>query len=436
MFKLKRIFVISMIFILILGNLYLSSYAASIEITKDGLKNSLNNYADSDVNVNGYKFIIDDSIITITENLNEYKLKYDLTNKPTFSYEVEVKQGMSYDEFENKSNELTLPFICYSAIANINGIDFKDSELYYALNLLSVGLSELSNNNSNYIIVKDNKNNSDNINVEITSNSSKTIHESEFGDHVMEYVNSLYNEKTSYKDSEGINSYEWILEKKNITDTSCTLSSTISINTDADFSKIKSYMDSFSDSFMNKEITEQNTDLLIKLKVGQKCELKSSTKITGYSKTGSDCISFNDEKNLITATTIGKANGYIYFDDNTKKSFYVIVEDNSNNDNFENIEIKLDINTNNTKNEQEAININESTETANKETTNNASDIIEDKNLHTNTEQNNNDTEIDSTVINSIIPQTGTKEILLKLILPLILILLFCGIKNKKYKDL
>ena len=51
--------------------------------------------------------------------------------------------------------------------------------------------------------------------------NKKVIKQSEFGDHVMEYINASYKEKSTFNDVNGFNTYEWNIEKKDSTETSC-----------------------------------------------------------------------------------------------------------------------------------------------------------------------------------------------------------------------
>ena len=105
-----------------------------------------------------------------------------------------------------------------------------------------------SSDNS-YVIVDD-TNLSDEVTIDKSESDSKTIYVSEFGERVMEYVNDIYKDKQTITDAtNGIDSYEWIIEKKDVTETSCKLVSTLSVNTNADFSKIKGYANGISESF-------------------------------------------------------------------------------------------------------------------------------------------------------------------------------------------
>lgn len=244
MSKLKHIFIVFLISVFMIINIFSICYATSVAVTNENLKTAFEKFVSSDNNDKHYKISMENKVITITSDDGNYTLNYDLTNQPTFSYEVTVKQGMSYTEFQETTGNLSVPMLGYLAVANIQGVEYEDSVAYFAMNLLQSAFSGLSsaNANSSYMIV------SDGVTVESTGNQ-KVIKESEFGNYVMEYVNSIYGEKASYKDSEGFNTFEWTTERKDITNTSCKLVSTITVNLDSDFSQMKGFAKSMADSF-------------------------------------------------------------------------------------------------------------------------------------------------------------------------------------------
>ena len=230
--------------------------------------------------------------------------------------------------------------------------------------------------------------------------NAKIIYASEFGDRVMDYVNEIYKDKQTMTDSTGINSYVYTTEKKETTENSCKLVTTLSINLDADFSKINEYSNQLSAEVLNKDITEENADYVIRLKVGQKCNIKSEKKIVGYETYGSNCIEFNEEKNVMTAVGTGIANGYLYVGDNTnKKSFYVIVEENASNQILEPVNITI-----------------------------------------SNTSNNNNpnaNKNVKTTVPKTTLPKAGNSKILFALLfIAAIVLAIILGAKNRKFKDI
>ena len=245
--SIKIVMVILLIMILCLCNV---SNAAKVKVTKEKLKKSfkgLKNLSSdtSDVNIDkNFDIEVTDDIITVFSEGEKCEIKYSLKNKPTFVVEALIKDGMSYEEFQNETSKLSMPMLAYVAICNIQGIEYEDSMLYITMNLLGSAFSGGMGTTSEYVLYDDT--NSD-VAVDIVGDK-KVIKASEFDKYVMEYVNAAYNDST-VKDSEGVNSFEWITKKENVTDKSCKLVSKMSIDLDADFSKLMNYEDEFKDSF-------------------------------------------------------------------------------------------------------------------------------------------------------------------------------------------
>lgn len=388
-------------------------YATSVPVTDEKLNNSLQKFVSSDSNYENYKISVANKIITITSSDGNYTLNYDLTNNPTFSYEVDIKQGMSYADFKEQTDNLMLPMIGYIAVANIQGVEIEDASTYFFMSYLSNALNGSWSTENSYVIVDD-TNMSDGVTIDKDESDSKTIYASEFGERVMEYVNATYKDKQTIKDSsDGINSYELTTERKDVAETSCKLVSSLSVNLDADFSKLNDYSNQVTESFLNKDITEENADYLIKLKVGQKCNIESNEKIVGYSLSGSSCVEFNvnEDKTVITATSVGKTNGYLYIGDgNTKKSIYIIVEENTSNQTLAPITIKINTTPTTPSNTD-----NPKTDTSDTEKSTITSD--------------------DTTIQKTTLPKTGTSETIL-VIGALSICIILAIVFGIKYKDI
>lgn len=281
--KIKRITIL-IANILLLSSLFINCYATAVAVTKENLNTSLQKLVTSDTNENNYKIAVSDNIITITADGKNYTLNYDLTEKPTFSLEIPIEQGMSYTDFKEQTDNLILPMVGYIAVANIQGVEFEDVSAYFLMSYLGNALNDSWSSENSYVIFDD-TNMSDGVTIDRDESDSKTIYASEFGERVMEYVNATYKDKQTFNDSsEGINSYELTCERKDVTDTSCKLVSSLSVNLDADFSKLNGFSDKMGESLLNKDITKENADYAITLKVGQKCKIETTKKllVTNY----------------------------------------------------------------------------------------------------------------------------------------------------------
>ena len=241
---------------------------AKVEVTKDKLQEAFNNLKNMSSDNNqidsniisvdeSFEVEVTDDIINISSGEEKMEIKYTLTDKPSFTTEALVKNGMSYEEFEQEYNKVMYPLLGYMAVANIQGTKYEDALMYTFMNLLGTALSE-GINSSEYIVYDDKEGNS----IPQVSGNQKLIKQSEFDKYVMEYVNSIFKENESINDSEGINSYTWNVKQEEVTDSSCKIISTLSIDIDADFSKIEKLVDDLEDSFnstTNNEIIAGTT---------------------------------------------------------------------------------------------------------------------------------------------------------------------------------
>lgn len=385
-------------------------YATVVAVTDENLEDSLQKFVLSKANKDNYNITVSNNVITVTVDNESYILNYDLTDKPTFLMEVPIQKGMSYEDFEKKKDNLILPMLGYIAVANVQGVEVEAASTYFLLSYLKSALNGSVLTENQYIIVDDLNFSSEGGTIEKTDNP-KTIYTSEFGDRVIEFVNNMYKEKQTISDSTGINSYVLTIEKLDMTDTSCKLVSKLSVNLDSDFSKITELP---SDSSINSDITKENADLVVTLKVGQKCKIESIEKITGYEFYGYDCIELNDDKTEITATSVGTKNGYLYIGEE-KISIYVTVEENPENANLETITLKID-------------------SVPEVKPPNNSEEEKQDEKPEIKEEKDNNESAKDNTVSSSKLPQAGIDNSKVMIIITFIVIIIVLGIKLRKFE--
>ena len=69
----------------------------------------------------------------------------------------------------------------------------------------------------------------------------------------------------------------------------------------------------------------------------------SFEKIIGYEWSGTDCVEFNEDNSIITGINVGTKKGYLYVgSQDNKKSIYISVEENTNNDSLDAIVLNID----------------------------------------------------------------------------------------------
>ena len=413
MLKLKKILITILILVFIFIKFSTICLASSTLVTDENLKEALQKFTSSEANEDNYNIIVSNNDIILSANNETYTLKYDLSNKPTFSFEIPIEKGMSYDDFRKQTDNRMLPMVGYIAVANIQGVAFEDASAYvlssYMENILN-GSFRFDSSNS-YMIIDD-TNTSGGVTIETTNPNA--IYASQFGERVMEYVNDVYLESKFISDSEGINSYTLSVERKNITETSCKLVSTLSVNLDADFSTIIGYIQQTADSFLDSSITKENADLVVDLKVGQKCKIESSEEITGYQLSGYDCVEVSEDKTEITATSVGTKNGYLYVGEG-EKLIYITVEENTGNSTLETITLKIDStpvdNPANTNPEEEK------------------KEEVKEESKEDVKQENNNTSQKDNTIVSSKLSQAGAKNSILFIIMAFVILIILIGIR-------
>lgn len=234
---LKKLIVFT-IFLITILNCY-TICSANVQITNENLTSAFQKFESSEENKNKYSINLENNQIKVTTSNGEvYIVNYILESKPTFTLEMPIKDGMSYNDFKRQTQNLIIPVVGYLAIANIQGVEYKDSSEYFYSYLEDEFTGSLSKNDS-YVVVDD-INSEDNA---VINTNASIINASEFSTKVMEYVNNVYKDKQTINDSDDINSFVWSIEKQDIpnSNTSCKLISTVTVNVDADFSKLKNY---------------------------------------------------------------------------------------------------------------------------------------------------------------------------------------------------
>lgn len=209
--KTNKIAILSII--ILLSSVLYNCYATGVAVTKENLNTAIQKYASLESNGENSEITVDDNTISIKNDESNYFLKYNLTQKPTFTYEIPVKEGMNYADFKAQMDCLNFPMIGYAAVANIQGVEINYALTYFSMIYLKSVLNGSWSSEDSYVIYDDTQAD-DGVTIDRDEND-KTILVSEFGERVMEYVNATYKDKIVIQDSQdNINSFEWIIEKR------------------------------------------------------------------------------------------------------------------------------------------------------------------------------------------------------------------------------
>ena len=403
--KLKKF---SLVFTIILLLIAINTSYAAVPVTEDNLKSSLQKFSESEANEDNYNITVENGQINISVENQTYNIKYDLTAKPVFTMEIPIQLGMTYEDFTTKTDGLLLTMLGYVAVANVQGVEIEDASAYFLFSYLSGALANGGLSTENSYVIVDDLNMSEGVTIERTDDP-KMIYTSEFGNKVMEYVNNMYNEKQTASDSNGINSYVFSVERTEVTDTSCKLLSTLTVNTDDDYSQIKGYAEQAGDSFLGSDVTEENAEFVVNLKVGQKCKINTNERITGHELNSNNCIEFNEDSTEFKATEVGSTNGYIYIGEE-KRSIYVTVEENPGSIYVEDYILNID---------QQDI-----------------SDVLEDDMDGIIEDEFVSEEPVDDATQNEDLPKTGINNYILSVIMVFVLLLIIFLIKLVKIKDI
>ena len=263
----KIIFVINLLIILLYNNI---SFAALDGITKETLQEACNQLIleqkQSSSNTGGVdKLTVEvlDNIMKLDKNNLPYQdISYNIDNNPTFSYEITINQGISYDEYGELQDKLSNVVMGYLACAKIENVNSSDALLYYGLSpLIQDGEFKLdfsfdSSTYDGYTIIDDTT-----MDPDVTLSSYDHDHEilvSDFGNRVLEYADYQYKNDFNYSDSPN-NTYSLEVKTTEKTDTYRKVKSTLIVNKNGNFSEITPTITNIKNGIENSFSNLQNT---------------------------------------------------------------------------------------------------------------------------------------------------------------------------------
>lgn len=253
---------ITILLIFIVLPILLSPKNYAVDIKEETLENALNNLSQYEGFDQNTKISMDKTNKKINfstqnseNNIINYTINYDLSDKPTFSVETTIGNSTTYEQWVEKQAELLSPVILYVPIASINGVS-EDDSLFYMLEKILVDISK-------HITPSSYKIEETNDIVKITDKDGNNIPVSEFPKHAIEITKDYYNKDIIITDSDSANTFKLISKIKEISETSCTLQTVFTLNSNGDFSKVSGYIDNTTNEMSNSIVSSLNNSVNI-----------------------------------------------------------------------------------------------------------------------------------------------------------------------------
>ena len=218
--KIKKFFIVSFIFIIII-QIVNTSYGATA-VTKEGLERGLKSlqstFSGEDISM---QYNINEDSIAISADGETYSTKYDLTDglKPIFTTEIPISSYTDESELsEQMGGVFSMQVIAYSLVANIQGVSPIDA--------LEYCMTAMLKDSSSFIL---------------------------------DDTDGLYDSKRTMTDSEGLNSYISTIEVQNLEGASPTIVTTFQVDATADFSRLKGYSNNPDESLYGYSLQDYNS---------------------------------------------------------------------------------------------------------------------------------------------------------------------------------
>ncbi len=418
----KKVLIIAVFFVFITCTLMQTVSMAAVAVTKANLTEALNKIKDANsiTPTSDYKINVGDSTISIETAGQKYIINYSLSGKPTFSITSDVKNGMTLEQFSDAGDYLILPMIGYVGVANVQGVSIDDALNHIMLLYMRKVLTGEFMAEGTYKLVDD-------VNQEVdkSGDNSHTIYQSEFPNRVMDYVNGMFenNSKMTLSDSE--KTFTITVTQENVTADSCRLKSTLVVNTDADFSAIKTDAGSGD---------EAEADYNLELKVGQKVKFLSSKAISSISWVSFDGaeVTYTEDRTEVTADMAGTITLELQVGE-VEKTFKITITENTEGSALETVYFDLDQGKIVEKPSSTDSGKQPEQEPEKKPAVSTPSANGEEKKSGTGSTNDKKDgTEVKDTKL----PQTGVSNTILFVIAGFVLSMIIMGIKLKKSNDI
>lgn len=316
--------------ILIVMLLPITVYADSVEVTKDmfekGLKNAFDYINDNMSGGNQYTYELKDDKVVVKVAGQSYDVTYNLTGDLSFKTEVEVKNGMTYDEYQEKVEGLDVSIFVFFGYLNAKTNLTIENAVYYYTLMLFDNMGDWNSEDSIVIYQSG---------VRDEVNAPNVFYEDTFANDVTDYVDLLNKEAKPITDKSLADTFELIQRAEVVDENTRKIISKVTVDADTDLNKINEYVDQVDNEIEDEfEKQKNNADHLVQIYEGETCKILTKDKINGVSITNTNIAKVDDsQKYNIIGIKAGEAIIKYYFGENNEivKTIYVIVSENKNN---------------------------------------------------------------------------------------------------------
>ena len=316
--------------ILIVMLLPITVYADSVEVTKDmfekGLKNAFDYINENMSGGNQYTYELKDDKVVVKVAGQSYDVTYNLTGDLSFKTEVEVKNGMTYDEYQEKVEGLDVSIFVFFGYLNAKTNLTIENAVYYYTLMLFDNMGDWNSEDSIVIYQSG---------VRDEVNAPNVFYEDTFANDVTDYVDLSNKEAKPITDKSLADTFELIQRAEVVDENTRKIISEVTVDADTDLNKINEFVDQVDNEIEDEfEKQKNNADHLVQIYEGETCKILTKDKINGVSITNTNIAKVDDsQKYNIIGIKAGEAIIKYYFGENNEivKTIYVIVSENKNN---------------------------------------------------------------------------------------------------------
>lgn len=281
--------------ILIVMLLPITVYADSVEVTKDmfdkGLKNAFDYINDNMSGGNQYTYELKDDKVVVKVAGQSYDVTYNLTGDLSFKTEVEVKNGMTYDEYQEKVEGLEVSIFVFFGYLNAKTNLTIENAVYYYTLMIFDNMGDWNSENSIVIYQSG---------VRDEVNAPNVFYEDTFANDVTDYVDLSNKEAKPITDKSLADTFELIQRAEVVDENTRKIISEVTVDADTDLNKINEFVEQVENEIEDEfEKQKNNAKYTIPLKVGQSCKFLTIDKLTPELLNPSDIISWSGDSNRI-----------------------------------------------------------------------------------------------------------------------------------------